>query len=356
MNKLTKELINSIDSQNMYQLLKDYWKHTSTAIESARKSTAKYSSKKNITEIVILGIGGSAISGELIKSYLAVAAPEKNIKVVIVRGNEVLHNITDETCIIASSYSGNTWETLDALDICMQKTKNIIGITSGGKLKKICDSNNFPVLDLPTGMMPRCAIMYSFFQLLYLFKREGILDTLAVEPAVEEILSRVDSEQFDYSNLAENNIAMHISNKLYNKLPIVYSSAYRTDAVNLRLRAQIQENADMFAFGGFIPEACHNEINGWTYPEDLVNRFVVIFIKDKEDHEEITKTMDVYINLLTDKRVEVIELEGSGENLLARLFDLICICDWISFFLAITNGTDPTPIPEIIKLKSIVGK
>ena len=353
MQNITLDIIKSIDSQNMYQLLKDYWIHIENAINAAQKSKAVFDAPA--TDIVILGIGGSAISGELLRSYIKKLNFKKEVRIRIIRGNEIPDNIDMNTCVFVSSYSGNTEETLSALEIVKKKTKNLIAITSGGKLEEMFVSQKLPILKLPGGMMPRCSLAYSFFHLIYVLVRQNIIEDSFIYGAVQELLARKNNEDFDFSHIDNNNIAIDIAKKFTNKIPIIYSSELM-QAVNLRWRAQIQENANSISFGNIFPEANHNEINGWNYPKDLLDRFYFLFLLEKEDNLTAQRSMELARTILEEENIATMELEGNGKHFLTRMFDLICISDWTSFYLAIIYDVDPTTIPTITKLKALASR
>ncbi len=355
MKNLNLEIIQEVDKQNMYQLLKDYWLHIEKAINNAKRSTAIFSVEQ-IKSIIILGIGGSAISGEILRNYLYRFSSTANINVKIIRGNDIPDIVDSNTCVFVSSYSGNTDETLTALDIVKNKTKNLIAITSGGKLEELFNKENLPVLKLPEGMMPRCSLMYSFFHLLYVLLRHNILNYKDdIEPAINSLINRKNDSIFDYSKLTEDNIAINIAKKFFNNIPVIYSSD-RFEAVNLRWRAQIQENANSMAFGNILPEANHNEINGWSMPSDILKRFIVLFLKDYKDVEILKNAMKLSNTILENNKIASIELYCKGNEILTKIFDFICIGDWVSFYLAILNNVDPTPIPNIMNLKAMMKK
>ena len=152
------------------------------------------------------------------------------------------------------------------------------------------------------------------------------------------------------------NPALRIARTLQGKLPIIYSSADRFDAVNVRWRGQIAENAKVLAFGHVIPEMNHNELVGWNVLQKLMREMVVIFLRDKEDHERVRVRMEITKKLVRAKASGILDVESEGRSLLARLFSLIYLGDWVSFYLAILNNVDPTPVKVIDYLKNELAK
>ena len=354
---LNLERIKQIDADNMYQLLINYGTHIKNAVDNALSPVISKNfidlNKKRIKSIFILGIGGSAMAGELLKSYLKYVLCDNNIEIIINRGILSSFEINENALVFCCSYSGNTIETLTALEYVRRRTSNIVAITSGGRLSKIAEQEGLTLLKLPIGMMPRCAMFYSFFHLLFMLRVLNLIENFddIIERSIERILTTEFWSSLDYSVINNNNIAIVLARLCEDKIPIIYTGEERLKAINLRWRGQIQENANQLCFGNYFPELNHNEINGWMFPADLLDKFVVIAMKDIEDSVGLNTAITNGLNLLRQKGIQVIEVVVAGHTLLERIIRLICIADWFSFYLAIINNTDPTPIPLITELK-----
>ncbi|MPM82659.1 hypothetical protein SDC9_129721 [bioreactor metagenome] len=194
-------------------------------------------------------------------------------------------------------------------------------------------------------------MFYSFFHLIFVLSRQNIINSKDFSDAIDVIVANRYETKLDYSTINNNNLTIAIAKLITNKIPLIYSNQGNLEAVNLRWRAQIQENSNQMCFGNYYPELNHNEINGWSLPAELIDKFVVIAIKDEADSAELNETLTNSLELLKESNRNVIELTVEGEFLLDRMVKLICIADWVSFYLAIFNSVDPTPIPEIAKLK-----
>ena len=149
----------------------------------------------------------------------------------------------------------------------------------------------------------------------------------------------------------KDNIAKHIAGKLYNKLVIIYSSSIHFDAVATRFRGQLAENSKCLASSHVFPEMNHNEITGWRNPKKLFKDFIVLMFRDKGMHKRTSIRMDITRDILKNEQVNVLEVSSRGENLLSRIFSLIYIGDFVSFYLAILYGIDPTPVDRVTYLK-----
>lgn len=154
------------------------------------------------------------------------------------------------------------------------------------------------------------------------------------------------------SIISDENPAIKLANKLKGKLPIVYSSVDILDVVNLRWRGQLSENAKILAYGNFYPEMNHNELVGWKLNEDILKKIVVIMLEDGEDNERIKLRMEITSGIMKKYANDVIKLKGEGKNKLERIFDLVYLGDWVSYYLAIMNKINPTPVEAIDFLKN----
>jgi glucose/mannose-6-phosphate isomerase len=343
---LNEKDIKRCDNSNMFEVLVNFNKQITEAVTIGNNITIKenYSDVKNI---VICGMGGSAIGGDLLRSVLQY---EIKLPVYINRNYRLPAFADGNTLVIASSYSGNTEETLSAYVEAKEKGCKIICISSGGNLSLLAENEGRLLIKVPRGYQPRCAIAYSFFPLLILMYKLGFVTDKSND--IEKIISRMKSRSSEYIVLNEHNPAIKIAQYLQGKYPVIYSSSDLLDIANLRWRGQINENAKSLAFGSLLPEMNHNEILGWQENPELMKKLVIISLEDKDDHPQIKKRQKIMFSLISSFANMLVELEGDGENHLERLFDLIHLGDWVSFYLAILYKVDPTPVEKINYLKS----
>ncbi|TAL70584.1 MAG: bifunctional phosphoglucose/phosphomannose isomerase [Bacteroidetes bacterium] len=345
-----------IDSENMFEVLKNFPQQIKDAIDIGKKIKPDF--KINTNKIIILGMGGSAIGGDLLKSYSEYTNGADHLSINVYRKYDIPETIDENTFVIASSYSGGTEETINAFKQAIMKTKNIVIITTGGELGKLGIDNNIQVINIPSGLMPRCALGYSFFVMLYVMMNFGLFKTEAIkitDNAIEELINVIEDKSAEFSNYEKLNSAIAIAEKIEGKIPIIYSSIERFDAVNLRWRCQIQENSKNLAFGNYLPEMNHNEINAFSYPSDLVRKSSVLFLRDNEDNPRVKIRFNALKELLKNK-IDIMEIEGNGKHLLTRMFEVIYLGDWVSYYLSLINSVDPTPIPLISKLKTLLSQ
>jgi glucose/mannose-6-phosphate isomerase len=349
---MEKKIIKSFDKSNMFGVLKDFSVQVKDAIRIANKFRLNKFDTKGIKNIIVSGLGGSAIGGDLFRSYT-----QYEIKIpVTINRNYTLPKFADSnTLVVISSYSGNTEETTSAYRQAIEKKCKIICITSGGEVKKIAAKNKHNCVTIPKGFQPRCALGYSFFTLLILFVKLGFIKDRAEE--VNEAVKILENEAYEYTNLSpDKNLALKIAIDLKGKLPIVYSSADIMDVVNLRWRGQLSENAKILAYGNLYPEMNHNELVGWKLNAGFLKKIVVIFLKDADDNKRIKLRMDITSGIYKKYADNLIKLESNGEYKLGRIFDLIYLGDWVSFYLAILNKVNPTPVDVISYLKNELEK
>ncbi len=345
---LTKREIEQTDKSNMFYVLAAFPSQAEEAIQigDSLNSNDEY---KNVNKIIITGLGGSAIGGDLLRSYL-----HYEIKIpIFVNRNYRLPAFADEnTLVIVSSYSGTTEESISAYEDAKNRNCKIVCLTSGGKLEIYAESENRLLIKVPRGYQPRCAIAYSFFPLMIFFMHLGF-----IQERKDEIINCLDfvrKKSFQYSKIESNeNVAMGIANHLKGKIPVIYSSTDVLDIVNLRWRCQINENAKCLAFGNYLPEMNHNEITGWQENPDSLQNFVIVSLVDREDNPRIIRRLSITLDIIHKQHgTKLIEVDAEGETRLERLMDLIHLGDWVSFYLAIMYKTDPSPIEKINILKN----
>ena len=349
---LNTKNIKTIDKSGMYDVLKNFHNQVKGALLIAEKADVSKFRRYDFSNVIISGLGGSAIGGDLLRSYTYY---ESRIPVSVNR-NYTLPAFADEnTLVILSSYSGNTEETVSAYTQAIEKKCKIICVTSGGVVEKMAQKNKHFYVKIPGGLQPRCALGYSFFTLLILFSKLGFIEDKTKE--IKSTVKTIEDGSQNYSLLeVEKNPAFKIASALFGKLPVIYSSTDVLDVVNLRWRGQISENAKILVYGNVYPEMNHNELVGWTLNEDILKKIVVIFLKDVNDNERIKARMNITSEIYKKFANNIIHLESDGKTGLDRIFDLIYLGDWVSYYLAILNNVDPTPVDSINYLKKQLEK
>ncbi len=338
----------------MLALIGSFPQQCREAREIGRLAGLPRSFKRRYQNIVCTGLGGSAIGADIARSYIADDAATP----LFVNRNYILPRfVGPNTLVITSSYSGNTEETLSAYGDARAKRARIVAITSGGKLKKRADADGFPVVVIPGGLPPRCALGYSFFPLLAILAKTGVIQdrTADIDEAIK-VMGRLRDGTIGPAVTGKRNVAKAVARQLCGKFPVIYGGQDHIDAVVTRWRGQIAENAKTLGSSHVFPEMNHNEIVGWDNPKALLKDFVAVILRDAGDHPRIARRIDVTETILKKSGAAVIEVHSSGASLLARIFSLVYTGDFVSYYLAILNGRDPTPVERIAYLKRELGK
>lgn len=354
---ITQENIKKFDLSDMMGVIANFHNQVQNSIEFL-KNSPKLQDNYLIKRIVIAGMGGSAISGDLARSFIAKNHPEINIPIIIVRNYDLPHWVDERTLVICISYSGNTEETLSLIQQAKENTPYIIGIASGGKLSEFCVQNNIGIVQVPGGMQPRAALGYLFFAVYnFLIANFCKVCTISKSMIEEQILADyLETKAKEYGTLSEDNIAIKFAEELHNKQVIIYSSSDVLDVVNLRWRGQIQENSKNLAFGNLVPEMNHNEINSLKYPKAIIDNTYFVVLIDKNEHPSNRKRLEKLCKIITEITPNLRIVESKEEMPIIRLFEFIYLADWVSFYLGILNEQDPTEIELISKFKQIMSQ
>ena len=345
---LSLKSIQSIDKSSMLDLLLDFSLQCQAAVDIAENCNIPINGKK-INKILFAGLGGSAIGADLIRSYLY---SESKLPIIVFREYELPAILDRETLVFILSYSGNTEETLSAYNQAKRSQAMIIAISSDGQLKESCLNDNTTFVEIPSGLPPRCALGYLSIIPLKILERLGLASPQ--EAQINEtitVLKELRDRNLNPRIAVKENISKYIANKLFNKFCVVYSASVNFDVVLTRFRAQLNENSKTLASSHQLPEMNHNEIVGWQNPKRLFKNFVVLFFRDKGIHPRVQKRIDISREILRKENISILEISSRGESLLSRIFSLIYIGDFISFYLAILYGIDPTPVERIAYLK-----
>ncbi|WP_420457402.1 bifunctional phosphoglucose/phosphomannose isomerase [Rubrivirga sp.] len=297
--------------------------------------------------IVLCGMGGSAIGGDLVRGIVEPTAP---LPFVVNRGYTLPGWVGERTLVVASSYSGGTEETLSAFADAKERGARRLAITSGGRLAEIAQSDGLDVVTIPGGLQPRAALGYSLGVVLRLARTLGLatLSDAEFESALSAARDRAERHDRD----ADGNPARDLAASFEDALPVVYTGVGLLEPVGMRWRTQMHENAKHPAVGNVLPELDHNEIMGFeSGPPALLDRMHVVALRDADDHTQVAKRFDATRDLVADGIAGWTELRSEGDSRLARALSLVQLGDAASFWLAVRKGVDPTPVETIQALK-----
>ncbi|MCI0532323.1 MAG: bifunctional phosphoglucose/phosphomannose isomerase [candidate division Zixibacteria bacterium] len=348
-----QRLRQQIDRQDFAGLIEEFPRQLEEALTIAESARLPRLNPALISNLVVAGLGGSAIAADLVKSYLNYRL---KVPFQIVRHYLTPSFVTSKTLFICSSYSGNTEETLSAYAEAKRAQARIISLTSGGKLADLSRKNKIPLIQIPSGYPPRAALGYSFVSLLILLSRLGLVKDQKRE--IKRTIRLLDRYKVNFLPMVpkSNNPAKKLAEKLHHKVPLIYAGEDYFSPVALRWKQQICENAKVLSFCNVFPEFNHNELVGWDKIEHLQSKLAVVILKDENDHEQVKLRMKLIAKMFKEKKVELVELSGSGNTVMERMFSLIHFGDWTSYYLAILNRVNPTPVEIIERLKKSLAR
>jgi len=341
-----REQIQKLDQGKMGQLLEEFPLQCEQALALGQGMEIPFS-RDAIKNILITGLGGSAIGGDLIKALLIHQLP---LPLYINRGYQLPIFIDRDSLVIAVSYSGNTEETISAFQEALQARCHILVITCNGTLGQLARDHGLPWLKIPAGYPPRAALGFLFFTIWKILQRLGLSPEQGQAEEETIGLLKALSRKYSLRQPFPENEAKQLAQRLQQKIPIIYGSLDNTEVVAYRWKCQFNENSKVFATYHIFPELNHNEIMGWEVAGPMANQAVVIILRDQDDHRRIKQRIELTAEMLRE-RVDLILIDSQGDSRLARLFSLIYLGDYVSYYLALLRNLDPTPVRSINQLK-----
>ena len=310
-------------------------KNLPSQLLSAYKLGSNVVLPRAVKKIIVCGMGGSGIVGDFLQLLV------ESVDVVVNKDYYLPRADPSSTLVLAVSYSGNTEETLSCYKAAVREGFMVVAVTSGGKLEELSNINKNPVIIIPKGLQPRAAIAHLLVPILRILENNNLLSSqTSLIESVADNLSR--------KNLEEE--GKRISEKLVGKLVLIYASK-KYYPIAYRWKTQFNENSKTLAYSSPLPELCHNEIEG--FKNQSLNPVVIILSTD-EDHRRVAKRIDILKDLFQKGGVPVVEIATKGP-VLHKLFSLVHLGDWISYYLALRYKTDPEPVSKISELKERLG-
>jgi len=307
---------------------------------------------QDFNAVVFSGMGGSAIAGDVILSMFRDAL---TVPFIVNRSYTVPGFVSEKTLFIASSYSGNTEETLSALNAALDRGACIAAVTSGGEVLSMCSDRDFPVYSMPPGYPPRSALGFPVGILLAVFSRSGLIPTQ--EADVQNAVSFLAGRQNEFSH--ESGPCAVLAESILGRLPFVYGAEGGTDVAALRWKAQFNENSKVHAVSGIFSEMNHNEIMGWSRHRStgpFFDTLSALFLRVPGGNDRNSIRMDITRDIIQEQGGAVHDIAAQGSTKMEQLLYLISYGDWTSYHLARLQGVDPTEIPAISTLKNKLSK
>ena len=310
----------------------------------ALDAPASYSS---VEAVVVLGMGGSAIGGDLVRT---VVAGELKVPLVVVRDYALPAFVGPGTLVIASSHSGETEETLSGLDDALARGCRCLAISTGGTLLARARSGGLPALQFDYPSQPRAALGYSALLLLGALARLGLIADKSADVAEAADLLSTMAGELGPAVPTERNPAKQVARLLKGRVAVVYGGVLAE--VARRWKGQLNENGKAWAYFEAFPELDHNAVVAYEDPAVLRERLAVVMLSSDHDHPRTRLRFEVTAELLDRYGVAHRTVAARGQSLLAQVLSAGYVGDFASFYVAALNGVDPTPIEPIVHLKS----
>jgi len=305
-----------------------------------------------VDKVFILGMGGSAIGGDMVRRL---ALAESRVPVWVHRDYGLPPLVDRNTLVIASSYSGNTEETLSAFAASLLTPAKKLAITAGGKLKKLAEKEGIPVFSIDYRAPPRAAFPHSFAPLVAIFQKLGLLgDKSADLKQALNILDKFAGELVETAPLASNP-AKRLAAGLWGNLVVIYGGEVLSEVAR-RWKSQLNENSKAWAFFELFPELNHNAVVGYDFPPEVRDRVFVVLLHSALFNPRNRLHYEATVELLVKLGIGHEVVEAKGETALAQVMSLVLFGDYVSFYLAMLNETDPTPLASIDFVKSYLAR
>jgi glucose/mannose-6-phosphate isomerase len=296
------------------------------------------------TNIVIAGMGGSALAAGMVKSWMNVPVPFE-----VVRAYEVPAYVDETTLVIASSYSGNTEETLSALANAEMKGAKIAVIAAGGRLAELARKRAYSLAVLPASLQPRMAVLHNLRALARLLESFSVVSGKSEEIAANAEWLAQEVENWKPEVATTDNYAKQLALEAVGKTPVIYAGSLMA-SLAYKWKIGFNENAKNLAFYNELPEFNHNEFMGWT-SHPIEKPFAIFNLVSSFEHPQILRRFEVSDRLLSGKRPHAITVNLKGDNVIGQMLWAGILGDFVSIYVATLNNVDPTPVDLIEKLK-----
>ena len=327
----------------MNTLIERFTNQLEEALQIAEKANINPHNKP-IHKVYVAGLGGSGIGADFVKELIR---EECKIPYTVGKGYTIPAYVDENTLAIASSYSGNTEETLISFKQIEKSGAKIVVISSGGKLISIAKEKGYDYVELPSSWpSPRACLGFSLVQQLGVMNKLGFIseDSLnSIKSSIALIRNNIDSIKKE---------AQEVANKLHNKLPIIYTTD-RMEAVAVRLRQQINENSKALCWHHVVPEMNHNELVGWR---DKNDELAVIYLRNEDDYERNSIRIEINQEIISKYTPNIINIYSKGNDLVEKAMYLVHLGDWISWYLSELREMDSIEVDVIDYLKSELAK
>ena len=300
----------------------------------------------SIGSVVVLGMGGSGVAGEILQ---AVGGPRLPVPVVLVGEYRLPEFVKSDTLVFAVSFSGETEETLEAATEAARRGARLVAVTTGGRLALLARDHGAPVFSIEGDIpQPRAGIAATTAPLLVACERLGLLDGVRAE--IECAVSQLRLRRDEHS--AGGGVAADLARRLDRTIPLVQGASGIGAVAARRWKTQVNENAKSPAFAASQPEWCHNEICGFGQGGDITRQVAtIVMLRSDHEHPRVVPRFEIGSELVSEAVAAVVEVRASGDGPLAQLFDLVIVGDFVSLHMAARADVDPGPVPVLVEMK-----
>jgi glucose/mannose-6-phosphate isomerase len=345
----TVERIRRADPEAMLERIKELPQQVRDAWAIAQRASIP-PAYGDVRSIVVSGMGGSAIGGDL---AAALVAGELKVPMSVHRDYGLPAYVGRDSLVIASSYSGNTEETLSSFEEARKRGAKVIAITTGGRLAELATAASFPLVTFTYAARPRATLGYSFTLVLGVLSRMGLVRDLARD--IEGALADVAKLQERVHEGARTNEAKKLAIALAGKIPFVYGAG-AMGVMARRVKGQWNENAKNWAAYDVLPELNHNGVVGFPLPAIAKQALAVLILRSSQDTGRHRVRWEVTKELLDQAGIPHHSLETPGATALSEVLQMTYVTDHVSFYVALLNGADPSPNKSIDFLKDRLAK
>ena len=327
----------------MNQLIEKFPAQLIEALEIGEAATINQHTEE-INKVYVAGLGGSGIGADFVSSFIR---EECTIPYMTGKGYSIPKYVDKNTLAIASSYSGNTEETLYSFEQIMKTGAKVVVISSGGKLIEMAKEHGYDYILLPGDWpSPRACLGYSMVQQLFVLRKLGFISN----ESILSIKSSIDLIKYNQEDIKEE--ALKVANFLFGKRPIIYSTD-RIEPVAVRFRQQINENAKLLCWHHVIPEMNHNELVGW---KDADAEYAVVYLRNTDDFSRNAVRIEINKKIIGKLTPNILEINSKGKNLVERSIYLVHLVDWVTWYLSDLRKMDSIEVDVIDFLKGELAK
>ncbi|MFN8015368.1 MAG: bifunctional phosphoglucose/phosphomannose isomerase [Acidimicrobiia bacterium] len=339
-----------MDSINFTKMTLDLPEQFQIALDSAKVVDVSPLEGIEFTSIIVLGMGGSGVSGDVVS---AVASQSCKVPVIVCKNYELPEFVNESTLVIAASYSGTTEETLSALRSAQDKKAPLVAVCSGGELESIATNSLSPsvIYKAPAGLQPRASMGALVSPIMVVLDKLGLIPG-AIEQC-EQAVKQVTKRRNQCQDPNEKHIVSDLVTRISTTIPVIYGGGALGAVAAYRFKCDVNENAKTPAYWHYYPELNHNEIVGYGQNGDVTRQLLTLVeLRHDYEHAQVKRRFDITRELIKETLHDIIEVNAEGTCYFAQLCDLMYIGSLASLFMALNAGVDPGPVDVIWELKN----